>query len=159
MSGLWFRVSCHNKKNNLVLNRSWNEVNTTLDEWQKMTTPLHYSSKINQKCRSVVWKIVSCSIIFWFHRGKCLVSILESSVRMFVWQLKLVLNWIIQQEYDPTEKRIKVLQWPNHTSHLNIMNMWWELRAVHKQIPANFNELRQQCREKSQNSPNNKVRD
>lgn len=25
-----------------------------------------------------------CSIIFWFHRGKCLVSILESSVRMFV---------------------------------------------------------------------------
>ncbi len=87
-------------------------------------------------------------------------KILKENVRLSVCDLKLKRTWVMQQDNDlkHTSKstsewlkknKIKVLEWPNQSPDLNLIEMLWHdlKQSIHARKPSNVAELKQFCKE------------
>ncbi len=87
-------------------------------------------------------------------------KILKENVRPSVCDLKLKHTWVMQQDNDlkHTSKstsewlkknKIKVLEWPNQSPDLNLIEMLWHdlKQSIHAWKPSNVAELKQFCKE------------
>lgn len=75
-------------------------------------------------------------------------SILEWNVRPSVQQLGR--NWVMQQDNYPRCSSKFTTEWlTSQSPNLNLIKMlWWDFKkAVHKWMLADFNELKQRCKE------------
>ncbi len=87
-------------------------------------------------------------------------KILKENVRLSVCDLKLKRTWVMQQDNDPKltskstsewlkKNKIKVLEGPNQSLDLNLIEMLWHnlKQSIHARKPSNVAELKQFCKE------------
>ncbi len=85
-------------------------------------------------------------------------KILKENVRPSVCDLKLKHTWVMQQDNDPKhtskstsewlkKNKIKVLEWPNQSPDLNLIEMLDLKQSFHAWKPSNVAELKQFCKE------------
>ncbi len=83
-------------------------------------------------------------------------KILKENVWPSVCDLKLKRTWVMQQDNDPKhtsksiserlkKNKIKVLEWPNQSPDLNLIEMLWHdlKQSIHARKPSNVAELKQ----------------
>ncbi len=164
------QIFCGDKKNWLfgrcVSRYIWRKTNTAFHKKNIIPTVKHGGGSV------MVWGCFAASgpghlaIIDGTMNSALYQKIMKENVQPSVCDLKLKLNWVMQQDNDlkNTSKttsewlkknKIKVLEWPNQSPDLNPIEMLWHdlKHSIHARKPSSVAELKQSCKEESDKNP------